>query len=203
MTESDSSAHLSRPNRHGPRHLQITLYIAWDTQEPDLLRNSGELPKAVFKTGGALDLMLGGNHQSDPQRREPAAGDLRLLVTRVDGKKRATLYRPVVPGTARDERVPFSSPWRTVTFDVVQDASDQVQLADDGRGGFEVAVPLSLLGLQPGSGLPVRGDIGVLRGNGTETTARSYWSNKATGITADVPSEAALAPHSWGTIEWH
>jgi len=48
----------------------------------------------------------------------------------------------------------------------------------------------------------MKGDIGILRGNGTETTARSYWSNKATGITADVPSEAALTPHLWGTIQW-
>ena len=50
--------------------------------------------------------------------------------------------------------------------------------------------------------MKIRGDIGILRGNGTETTARSYWSNKATAITADVPSEAALTPHLWGTIEW-
>ena len=27
-----------------------------------------------------------------------------------------------------------------------------------------------------------------------------YWSNKATGITADVPSEAELTPGLWGDI---
>jgi hypothetical protein len=50
--------------------------------------------------------------------------------------------------------------------------------------------------------LSMHPDIGILRGNGTETTARSYWSNKATGITADVPSEAALTPHLWGAVQW-
>jgi hypothetical protein len=48
----------------------------------------------------------------------------------------------------------------------------------------------------------MQADIGILRGNGTETTVRSSWSNKATGITADVPSEAAVTPHRLGTVPW-
>ena len=48
----------------------------------------------------------------------------------------------------------------------------------------------------------MKADIGILRGNGTETTARSYWFNKATGITSAVPSDAALTPPLWGTIQW-
>ena len=81
-------------------------------------------------------------------------------------------------------------------------ATGQVELAGDGKGRYEVSVPLSLLDLRPKPGLRMKGDIGILRGNGTETTARSHWSNKATGIAADVPSEAALTPHLWGYIEW-
>jgi hypothetical protein len=178
------------------------LYAAWDTHEPKLLQNSVEIPGALFKTGGALDLMLGTDPQADPQRRIPVAGDLRLLITRVNGQTRATLYRQVVPGTADVDKVPFSSPWRTITFDRVQDVSDQIELAGDHEGHYEISVPLNLLGLRPVAGMKIRGDIGILRGNGTETTARSYWSNKATAITADVPSEAALTPHLWGTIQW-
>ncbi len=178
------------------------LYAAWDTHEPKLLRNSGEIPNALFKTGGALDLMLGADPQADPRRRTPVAGDLRLLVTRVGDQTRATLYRQVVSGTSADDKIPFSSPWRTVTFDRVQDVSDQVELAGDGEGHYEISVPLGLLGLSVQPGWKMRGDMGILRGNGTETTARRYWSNKATAITADVPSEAALTPHLWGTIEW-
>ena len=45
---------------------------------------------------------------------------------------------------------------------------------------------------------PTEADLGLLRGNGFETIQRAYWSNKATAITADVPSEAMLAPQLWG-----
>jgi len=178
------------------------LYAAWNTHEPKLLQNSGEVPNALFKTGGALDLMLGTDPKADPSRRTPVAGDLRLLVTRVGKETRAALYRAIVPGAAEGERVPFSSPWRTVTFDRVDNVSDQIELATDGNGNYEVSVPLVLLGLNSEQGMKIAGDIGILRGTGTETTVRSYWSNKATGITADVPSEAMLTPHLWGTIEW-
>ena len=179
------------------------LYAAWDTGEDKLLQNSGEIPDALFKTGGALDLMLAADPQANPGRKTPAAGDLRLLVTRVKDQTRALLYRQVVPGTPEAEKIPFSSPWRTITFDRVEDVSRQVELASDGEGHYEISVPSSLLGLRPTPGMKTRGDIGILRGNGTETTARCYWSNKASAITADVPSEAALTPQLWGTIEWN
>ncbi|MBL6764942.1 MAG: hypothetical protein ISQ14_08295 [Verrucomicrobiae bacterium] len=177
------------------------LHVAWRTTLKDLLRNSGEIPHALFKTGGGLDLMLATNPEADPQRRSPVAGDLRLLVTQVDGKPRAVLYEPVSPGTT-SEKVPFSSPWRTVTFDRVEDVSSQIELATDGQGFYEVSIFLKTLGLKATDGQRMKADIGILRGNGTETTARSYWSNKATGITADVPSEAALTPHLWGMVQW-
>jgi hypothetical protein len=178
------------------------LYLAWDTSEPKLLQNSGEIPEAHFKTGGALDIMLATGADLDSSRNVPVEGDLRLLIARVKGKTHATLYRPVVTGTAESDRVPFSSPWRTINFDSVEDISEHIEFAEDGKGAFEVSVPLSVLGLTLKPGMRMTGDIGVLRGNGSETTARIYWSNKATGITADVPSEAELTPALWGTIEW-
>src|SRR6185436_11063479 len=55
------------------------LYAFFRTGEKDLLRNSGELATAPFKTGGALDLMIGTNPKSDPKRDRAAAGDVRLL----------------------------------------------------------------------------------------------------------------------------
>ena len=44
----------------------------------------------------------------------------------------------------------------------------------------------------------IKADIGILRGNGFQTLQRVYWNNKATAITADVPSEAELTPALWG-----
>jgi len=178
------------------------LFAMWKTADETLLKNSGEIDNAPFKTGGALDLMLGTNPAADPRRPQPVAGDLRLLVTQVKGKTKAVLYRAVVPGTPPNRKVAFSAPWHSITMDAVTDVSAQVEFATDGKGNYEIAVPLTLLGLAPQPGMKIKADIGILRGDGTTTTQRVYWTNKATGIVADVPSEAALTPALWGTFEF-
>jgi hypothetical protein len=172
------------------------LYVAWRAHEKDLLRNSGEIPNAPFKTGGCLDVMLGASAPADDRRSAPVAGDERLLVTRIKERTYALLYRAVVPGTAKP--VPFSSPWRTITCDRVDDISDQVEFGADG-GDYEIAVSLAVLGLAVAPGAAIRADVGILRGDGMQTLQRVYWSNKGTAITSDVPSEAALTPGLWGT----
>jgi hypothetical protein len=99
------------------------LFVAYRTSEKDLLRNSGETPNALFNTGGCLDLMLATQTEASvTTARDVMSGDIRLLVTLVDGKTRAMLYRAVVPGTA--ESVKFSSPWRTIEIDEVRDVSE-------------------------------------------------------------------------------
>ena len=182
------------------------LYAAFRTQDADLLKNSGAVPLAPFKTGGALDLMIGADAKTDPKRAHPTQGDIRLLVTRVKDKPVALVYRPVASGTKSP--VPFSSPWRTITMDRVDDVSSDVQLASsiekDSNGRvasavYELSIPLTVLGWKPSAGESFKADIGILRGDGAQTLQRSYWNNKATGITADVPSEAELTPSLWGT----
>lgn len=171
------------------------LYAAFRCGDANLLQNSGETPNALFKTGGALDLMIGADPDADHNRDKPAVGDARLLVTQVKGKTVAMLYRAVVPGTTQP--VPFSSPWRTIKLDRVEDVSAQVELAG-ADGNYEISIPLAALGLKPKPGQRIKGDIGILRGNGFQTSQRVYWVNKASGITADVPSEAELTPKLWG-----
>ncbi|HVJ45518.1 MAG TPA: hypothetical protein VM511_03965, partial [Luteolibacter sp.] len=173
------------------------LYAAWKTGAEQPLKNSGEMPLAPFKTGDALDLMIG----PSGDRKNPVAGDMRLLVTIVNKKPLALLYRAVVPGTKDSEKVPFSSPWRTITFDKVEDVSSQIEFSGS-DGNYEISIPLATIGIKPAAGSKVRGDIGILRGTGNETTARVYWSNKATGIVSDVPDEAMLNPKLWGTLEF-
>ena len=175
------------------------LYAAFRAGDPNLLHNTGEMPSALFKTGGALDLMIGADAAADEKRGKPVAGDVRLLVTQVKGRTVATLYRAVVPGTA--DPVPFSSPWRTITLDRVEDVSAQVRLAGT-NGNFELSIPLAVLDLKPQPGQRINGDLGILRGNGFQTVQRVYWANKASGITADVPSEAELTPRLWGRCEF-
>jgi len=186
------------------------LFLAFRTDDPNLLRNAGRSLPHLFKTGGALDLMIGADPKADAGRRTAAAGDARLVVTRVEGRTAAVLYRPMAPREGREPTL-FSSPLRTIAFDRVDDVSRDVTLASavtknkEGNrdvGLFEVSVPLALLGLAPRPGLAVRGDVGVLRGNGFLTLDRVYWSNKATGLTSDEPSEAELTPHLWGRLEF-
>lgn len=178
-----------------------TLYAAWKTGNRSLLENSGELPMAPFKTGGSLDLMLGTDPAATPERRNPVAGDIRLNITRVHGKTRALLYRPVAPGTTTP-KVPFISPVSTLEFDRVDDVSAAVTLAGNGKGDYEIAVSLETLGLRPAPGMRIRGDIGLIRGDGNVNVARTYWSNKATGIVSDEPSEARLVPALWGVLHF-
>ncbi|MBN2475476.1 MAG: hypothetical protein JXB62_12770 [Pirellulales bacterium] len=172
------------------------LYAAWRTTEKDLLNNSGETPNAPFKHGGCLDLMLATDPRAEPGRNAPVPGDQRLLITQIEGETRALLYRAKVPGV--QEPVAFSSPWRTITIDVVEDVTEQVTLATDKQGNFEMRVALAALHWQPKPGETYRADLGVLRGANGQTTQRVYWTNKATAITADVPSEAELTPKLWG-----
>jgi hypothetical protein len=179
------------------------LYACWRTADKDLLKNAGDVPMAPFKTGGALDLMIGSSDASvDDKRMNPIAGDIRLLITQTGGKLRALVYRPAVAKGEAKQPIPFSSPGRTITFDRVDDVSDQVQLATDGEGNYEISISLSAISLKPAAGKSIRADIGILRGNGATTTQRVYWSNKATTIVADVPSEAELRPGLWGRWEF-
>ena len=172
------------------------LHAAWRTTEKNLLNNSGQTPNALFKHGGCLDMMLAADPAAAPGRTLPAAGDQRLLITQVKGRIRAMLYRAKVPGTK--DPVAFSSPWRTIRLDVVEDVSKHVTLATDKTGNFEISIPLTVMHWRPEPGKIYQADLGVLRGANGQTTQRIYWSNKATAITADVPSEAELTPKLWG-----
>lgn len=173
------------------------LYLAYRANDKDLLKNTGETKELVFKTGGCLDLMLGTDPKADPKRTKPVAGDVRLVVTMVKNKPLAVLYRAVVPGTT--DPVPFRAPWHSITLDKVEDVSAEVQLATDNAGNFELSIPTRTLGLTP-TPQTLNGDIGLLRGNGFQTLQRVYWSNHATNLTADVPSEARFTPQLWGRV---
>ena len=74
------------------------LYVALKTSDTHALDNSGTSLPNLFKTGGAIDLMLGTDPNADPQRKSAGKGDLRLLVALVKGTPVAVLYRPIALG---------------------------------------------------------------------------------------------------------
>jgi len=190
------------------------LYVAFKTAHPKLIENAGGSPwQALFKSGGGLDIMLAADPQAEKAGK--TSGALRLLTAKVNGAHQSILYRPVAQGDKRPAS--FSSPWRTIEFDQVLDVSKDVEFAE-GKGTvtvrepnafgatsrpsaattYEVSVPLSLLGWKGKPGMTLRGDLGILIGNGSATDRRLYWSNKATTVVVDVPTEAMLTPELWG-----
>jgi hypothetical protein len=186
------------------------LFACFKSGEPDLLENAGDSWPMHFKTGGGLDLMLATDPEAAPDRSAAAAGDIRLLVTQVKQKPVAVLYRPVARGGGR-EPFPFSSPLRTIKFDRIDDVSSALEFRSSVVRNekektqtvvYEFSIPLATLGLKAAPGGVLRGDIGVLRGNGRTTLQRSYWRNKASALTSDVPSEAELLPKLWGVMKF-
>jgi hypothetical protein len=179
------------------RVTQGHLYAMFRAGDPALLSNAGGDFHYLFKRGGALDLMLGADPKADSRRQSPVPGDLRLLVTQVEGRTKAVLYRVVATNGTADERFTFASPVGRVEFAEVADVSDRVKLAGNG-GDFEFSVPLSVLGWAPKVGESYSGDLGILKGYAGQTVRRTYWSNRNTAIVSDVPSEARLQPGHWG-----
>ena len=162
------------------------------------LKNAGQDARLMFKSGDAVDLMIG------PNQSPTGAGNSRLILTRQAGQPLAMLNQKVAPGAPASQAFDFSSPWRTIRFDRVVEAPEVRMASGPIEGGtfVEAIIPWKTLGIVPQAGLQLKGDLGVLRGDagGTQTIARQYWSNKATGLVNDVPGEADLTPELWGTL---
>ncbi len=179
------------------------LYLCWKGRGLGPLRNVGDEWQRLFKTGAALDFMLGTDAQADPARRQPVAGDLRLLVAFVAGQPQVVLYQPVAPGAKPEEA------WSTRTeaagetrFDrVVRLPAAKVAMQGDKDFAVEVAVPLAELGWRPEPGTELSMDWGVLTSaDGFQVRQRLYWANQMATGTADEAVEARLEPHLWGRL---
>ena len=157
----------------------------------------------LFKTGSAVDFRIGVDPKANPNRREPGAGDQRIVIAPHQGRLTAVLYRYVVPGANRPRS--FASPVGTVVVDVVQRIAGAALAVTKGKGEYclEAAIPLDALGFVPKAGQKLKGDFGVIWSDpiGQRNAARCYWSNKAAGIVSDLFSETKIAPNMWGTIE--
>jgi hypothetical protein len=177
------------------------LYLCYTVEESSPWINGGKDWTSLFKTGDSVDLQLGTDPSADPKRREPVVGDLRLLIAPYQGSDIAVLYRHRAPGSSRPTH--FNSPWRAETVDVVERITDAriAVRTSSSQYTVEAAVPLKSLGLDAPQGKTMAADFGVIYGDagGAINMLRSYWSNPATGVVNDVPSEIMLHPNLWGT----
>ena len=181
------------------------LYLCWKGAGVGPVKNTGEDFRRLFKTGGALDLFLSTDPKANPGRRHPAAGDVRLLMTWVNGRPKAVLYRPVAPGAGKDEA------WSATTVAGGTTAFEQVNVLDrarmvvSGDASFvaEMAIPLQDLGLKIKDEMRLKIDWGILTTReGRRTYERLYWTNSMANGTTDEAIEARLEPHLWGYVRF-
>ena len=173
------------------------LVVAYRTDQSQVLLNSATEFPFAFTQGGGLDLMLRTSGSGDDKK--PEAGDVRLFVTKRNGKILAVLYRQ--KATSSGNRQTCASPVGEVIFDDVQDVSKYVEVASNGSN-YEFSVPLTVLGLEDPVGKTFRGDVGLVLSDGLRARARIYWHNKWDSMAADVPSEARLNPSQWGLFKF-
>ncbi len=190
---------------HDDQHL----YVAYEVRGQGPFRNTGTQWDRLFKTGASVDLQLALDPAAPEDRQAPVAGDQRLLLTVMGDEPAAVLYQSTVPGTPADKVWRAVSPVAEVTFDRVTRLTG-VRLAHarmfEDRGYLvEAAIPLKALGLTIRPNLRLKFDWGILASgrDGNEVLRRIYWSNQATTVVADAPSEARLHPNLWGHLRFH
>jgi hypothetical protein len=181
------------------------LYAKWTVEHQGQLKNAGTDFHRYFKTGAYVDLVVGADPAADAARRAPVAGDVRVLVTAVDGKPQVVLYQAVAPGGAGADAWETTTPAAgTTKFDrVVRLPDAMVAVRPTNSGGYtvEAALPLAALGLKPADGVRLRFDWGVQStDDGATAKRRAYWSNVLANGTTDEAIEARLEPHLWGTL---
>lgn len=164
--------------------------------------NAGENPFELFKTGDTLEVMLRTGAATGARGIQP--GDIRLVFAPFNGKPVCVLYDYRVPGTAKEARVGFSSPWRTVYVDRVA-VLERAVVTVERRGAevrLEAQVPLADIHFAPRG--DVKGDVGRVLSDatGTRAASRTYWSNKNTAIMSDLPTEVGIEPDLWGTLRF-
>lgn len=184
------------------------LYLKWSvrTDASGPFRNAGDDFRRAFKTGTCVDFQMGTNVAADMERSQPVAGDIRVVVTVLNGKPVAVLYRPIAP------QAPKAQAWATTTVAGGTTSFDQVAILKDavitvtsasGETVVSATLPLKDLGLKPVIGTTHRMDWGVLSSrDGNLTTARKYWANAMASGTTDEPTEARLTPNLWGFVRF-
>jgi len=182
------------------------LYLLYTIEDTSPWMNAGKDYTRLFKTGDAVDLFINVDPEmtKDAGRRDPTTGDIRILVSQLNGKPTAILTKTVDKTAPKDKKVLYQSPVMTRSHDRVEimtDAQTKVSKANN-RYTVEVVIPLKTIGLKPVKGMKLKGDLGFIASDATGqiNAARTYWSNKNTNLLSDLPQESWFVPQSWGEL---
>ena len=181
------------------------LYVFFEVNDDSPWRNEGKDVARLFKTGDAVDLQFS-TAPAAKKEDSPGPSDVRLLFAPLDGKPVCVLLKPVDKEAPPEKAYKYHSPVGDKHFDRVEKLTDAkiAVTVEPHKYRVEAAVPLTALGLKPAAGLVIRGDAGFISSDaqGTVNVARTYWSNRATNLTNDEPSEAWLYPATWGEFKF-
>jgi hypothetical protein len=182
------------------------LYAKIHVVDETPLRNGGNDPNVVFKTGDVVGLDLG----PAGTRGQPALGDLRILAAKMQGQPRLIAMKPVSK-LAKQPQQYTTQASGTKRFDFVGDipGGNVVLTADaDGKGYTALmTVPRGFVEFPITSGTAVKGDVEVLlsgiKSQGLQSVSRNWLysgGNVQTTMTDDIPTEAWLYPQYWGIV---
>ncbi len=179
------------------------LYALFEVSDPNPWLNTGKDFGRLFKSGDAVDLQLSNVADTKPQT-EPRHGDMRIVISQLQGKPVAVLMMPVDPAAPKEFGKNYTTGW-TKHFDrvaILDDANIAVK-TNGNKYIVEASLPLAKLGLTLKPGTTIYGDAGFISSdpNGLIDTARTYWSNQATNLVNDEPLEAWIYPGSWGEFK--
>jgi len=166
------------------RYDDQNLYVAWQAFDRTPWVNKGSHAPEAFKTGDSVNLF---------------AGNARVLLTSLNGKSTAVVYKPQGPG---EKRYVFKSPVRETSFQYVKEEPAIQWQAAPGQGQYTVVatIPWAVLDVKSSAGMKLKGDIGILFGDdtGARTAQRVQWADKETNVVNDLPTEAEFSAVRWG-----
>ena len=177
------------------------LYVLFEVGDGTPWKNGGKDYTRLFKTGDAVDVQLS---PTANQKRNPVAGDFRIVIADLNKRPTAVLMRAKEKDAPEEFSKSYTSPVGTRRFARVQIiAGARIKVrAGGGRYTVEAAIPLAAIGLRPAG--KMTGDVGFISSDpdGRINTARTYWANKRTNLVNDEPHEAWLYPNTWGKLKF-
>jgi hypothetical protein len=178
------------------------LYCKWNVADSTPWVNGGKDFSQLYSTGDTVDIQIATDSKANPNRNDPAKGDIRISIANFNGKNIAVIYK--FKNDIKKPRTFSSGVLQGYVVDYVDIITDAQIYTKTGNNKYEViaAIPWKDIGIQPKSGMKFLADFGATHGDpsGTRTRLRTFWANQQTGLVDDIVFELKLEPKNWGTI---